>query len=540
MSEKIILNFRELEHLTKQDILDSRFLKWIIESYLASKPFKNDNFNVLPQLASLINKDESIKDYVTNLNEETREQILSIINDIYDYYRTKERYLIYIKDDSKENLSHREFVKKFMHFSNLVVDFYRDIYEGILNKEQTVYRILPSGGNVGIIFSKESLPLPQNYELLNKIPVLESIVNQPPFMIGTKQNTRKGFYHEKNEKIDISKLNLEDFYSVLIKINGKHGLIVTHKDYISFLASVGNLFEVTSFDESVDNVDFITLYGLKNVDDCYYYLDNNLLVGVLGDDYNIDYFGYMKKMILTEYNLLMIKEGNLPIHGAGFQIYDGKKTKNIVILGDSGAGKSETLEAVKTVYHGKYEIKPIFDDMGTFFLKENKVYTSGTEIGAFVRLDDLETSYSLNNIDRAIYFNIDKPNSRVVIPLLSYPDSIKKYEVHAFFIADNFSTDQNKLFIYDNIDESIETFKNAERVALNTTNEKGKVSTYFANPFGPMQEKEKVESFINNYFNALKNNNVPIGRILTSLSFDKENGPIEAAHSLINFFNNLD
>lgn len=44
--------------------------------------------------------------------------------------------------------------------------------------------------------------------------------------------------------------------------------------------------------------------------------DDGTYVGVVGDDPTIDYFGYMKKMILTIHNLLVIDEGRLPIHGA--------------------------------------------------------------------------------------------------------------------------------------------------------------------------------------------------------------------------------
>ncbi len=539
MSEKNVLNFNEFYNITKSDILNSSLLKRIVESYFKENKLEDEILkDLLLKIAITINKNEDLKILLKSLDGERKEKLLLLINDIYDFYRSKERYLIYVKDETNVKLTHREFVKEFMKFSDKVVSFYRDIYEGILSKEQTVYRILPSGGNVGIIFSKENLPLSSSFSYLNNIPLLESIVNQPPFIVSTKENKRVGFFHFKNEKINKKDLNIDDFYSILIKINKKCGLIVVNKEYLSFLASIGNLFEVTSFDEKINKVDFIVFYGIKNINDCYYYYHDNTLVGVLGKEYKIDYFGYMKKMILTLYNLLMINENNLPIHGAGFTISDGKKEKNIVILGDSGAGKSETLEAIKNEYNGKYHISPIFDDMGTFFIKDNKVYTSGTEIGAFVRLDDLEQSYSLNSMDRAIFFNIEKPNSRVVIPLLSYLDSIKLYQVDAFFLADNFSIDKEKIHFYNDLDVALIDFKKGERVALNTTNEKGKVSTYFANPFGPLQEKEKVETFISSYFKLLKDNNIPLGKILTSLSFDKNEGPKEAAKALIEFFNN--
>ena len=36
----------------------------------------------------------------------------------------------------------------------------------------------------------------------------------------------------------------------------------------------------------------------------------------------------------------------------------------------------------------------IFDDMGTFKIEHNKVMAYGTEIGAFVRLDDMTSGYA--------------------------------------------------------------------------------------------------------------------------------------------------
>ena len=70
------------------------------------------------------------------------------------------------------------------------------------------------------------------------------------------------------------------------------------------------------------------------------------MLGYVNYSEEIDYFGYMKKMILTLHNLIMIKRGNLPIHGAmvNIQMKNGTHAY-VVILGVSGAGKSESLEA---------------------------------------------------------------------------------------------------------------------------------------------------------------------------------------------------
>ena len=53
-------------------------------------------------------------------------------------------------------------------------------------------------------------------------------------------------------------------------------------------------------------------------------------------------------------------------------------------------------------------METIFDDMGTFKLINNQVYANGTEIGAFVRLDDLDQGYAYEIMDRALFLNLIK------------------------------------------------------------------------------------------------------------------------------------
>src|SRR5690606_38263188 len=96
----------------------------------------------------------------------------------------------------------------------------------------------------------------------------------------------------------------------------------------------GSLFESASYEEFKDKKpDIIFVYGLNNdtYDGKYYYdekLDINLGFVSLHD--KNDYFGYVKKMLLTLYNLRHMHKGNLPIHGAMFKLTfkDGKE-KNV-------------------------------------------------------------------------------------------------------------------------------------------------------------------------------------------------------------------
>ena len=98
-----------------------------------------------------------------------------------------------------------------------------------------------------------------------------------------------------------------------------------------------------------------------------------------------------------------------------------------------------------------------------------------------------------------------------------------------------FTTTKIDLFAYANnytnefglkklsVQEVKDTCKLGKRMALGTTQEVGISTTYFANPFGPMQKQELCEPIIDTMFQALEDNGVFVGEIYTHLGFDKSN-----------------
>ncbi|MDU5230423.1 MAG: hypothetical protein E6175_08615, partial [Anaerococcus sp.] len=260
----------------------------------------------------------------------------------------------------------------------------------------------------------------------------------------------------------------------------------------------------------------------------------------------IDYFGYLKKMVLTLNNVINIKKGYLPIHGAGLSIVlQNDKTVNIVILGDSGAGKSESIEAFRSLAKDYIkEMTIVFDDMGSFRIKDGKVYAYGTEIGAFVRLDDLDAGYAFKQIDRSIFMNPDKVNSRLIMPVASFEEINKGYEVDFFLYADNYSAvldNESSIDILDDKKEALRIFKRGGRLAKGTTTETGLVQTYFANPFGPVQKMEECDKLLDQYFETLYKNKVKVGTIRTQLGLDNMQfeGPKAAAIELFELIKNM-
>ena len=247
-------------------------------------------------------------------------------------------------------------------------------------------------------------------------------------------------------------------------------------------------------------------------------------------------------MLLTLHNIKKLEEGSLPIHGAMVNIVlrNGKES-NIVIMGDSGAGKSESLEAFRTL-NQKYikHMRIVFDDMG--FLKienDGKIKGYGTEIGAFVRVDDLDSGYAFEQLDRGIFTNPDKINARVTIPISTYEIISKGYEVDILLYANNYEDSDKKIKFYDNVDESIQIFEDGARKAKGTTSEKGLVKSYFANPFGAVQERETNEKLVRIYFKKMFDLGVQVGEINTSLAVDgkEKDGPRNAAEELFELIN---
>jgi hypothetical protein len=164
---------------------------------------------------------------------------------------------------------------------------------------------------------------------------------------------------------------------------------------------------------------------------------------------------------------------------------------------------------------------------------QNQVVASGTEIGAFIRMDDLDQGYAYQSMDRSIFMNPDRENSRVVLPITSYNDIVKEYPVDYIFYANNYE-DEDEIKFFKNSKEALKVFKEAKRLAKGTTSEKGLVTSYFANPFGPIQRKGRCDMLLNKYFSILFERGVKVGEVKTCLGISgmEKTGPKKLAVKL--------
>lgn len=560
---KAMVNFTAKFCKTSDEVLNSDGFNRVLSSYIEMISDKQNN--IYKYISESIDSDDNqvLVSRLTNLfklliimqkeeivkYDKAFDNILSDLNNfkhlvegVYSFWRRLERFTIIINNKVRDGLENVSFIDANSEFSRLILSIYRKIEAHAVGSKPNVYRQLPAGGNVGVITNIAKWEIPEEYEKLKNILFINSIIIDPPFIIYPKRNTRDGKFTEVHHNpLEEAKINRDHWFCYPAKVGELLAYLYFHRDFMAHGVTLCNLFEMAREDEYKDKKpDIIYVFGARDGDEnkTVFYDDkkNNIMLGYVSYSDKIDYFGYMKKMTLTLHNLIMIKRGYLPIHGAmvNLQLYNGKEA-NVIIMGDSGAGKSECLEAFRLLSEEYIrDMTVIFDDMGTVKIQDGQVMGYGTEIGAFVRLDDLDPGYAFKEMDRSIFMNPDKTNARLVMPVATYKDILAGYKIDMFLYANNYENGP-ELEVFDNVKEALPVFKAGARMAKGTTTEKGLVETYFANPFGPEQRQKETNILLKNYFDKFFENDVMVGQIRTRLGIIgmEKKGPLKAAEHLL-------
>lgn len=565
---RAMINFTMKYCDTKQKLLSSLGFKRVIEAFI--KTLKKDEPIIYDQYLKAFNTEdelvESLIEVFKLLTVFKIDEVVAVDNKYANFFKDKdlfievtellfafwkrlERYSIVRNNILGEGLQNVRFIQANDMFNELVLSTGRRVQETVNGFDQRVNRQTTAGANASLTLNDVNWNCPMEYRGLMPIPFISNVIIQPPFISYTKRNTRDGIFaeHKENPLRNIA-LNEDDWFIYPAKVESMLTFVYFHKDFMVHGVGLSNLFELARENEYIGKKpDIIYVFGYPDGYEekrTFYYKDkkNDILIGYANYCDDIDYFGYMKKMLLTLHNVKQIDQNRLPIHGAMVNIVlkNGKES-NIIIMGDSGAGKSESLEAFRTL-NEKYirHMRVIFDDMG--FLKKEEdgsIKGYGTEIGAFVRIDDLDPAYAYEQLDKGIYTNPDKINARVTIPISTYEVISKGYKVDFMLYANNYEETDQKIVFYDDLDKSIEIFEAGARKAKGTTTEKGLVKSYFANPFGPVQEQKETEILVRQFFKDMADNGVKIGEIHTSLAIEgkTKNGPREAAEELFELIN---
>ncbi len=552
----LIINFTEVYCRSSTEVLNSDCFYQVLANFIkhSIKREKTDVISLLKhfkhpakELANIFKLIHSVEyDQVVSIVPEYKEVLskrgllYNFVEEFYDYWRKLERYSYIVAKNLKGGVQSGVFLVSNQTFTELILKTYRSITEKISNKTFLVYRQLPAGINASLLISNYSWAKKDSlYEKLNSIPVIQKVLIRPPFISYTVKNKRTGVYPitNINPLID-AKIDSNKFLCFPVKVGSALAYVYCNKHFMTHLVTLSNLFEPAGLDNITKKPDLIYVFGCGEETSRYYYdKEEDIYIGMAPLSDEVDYFGYMKKMLLTLYNTKMIDKGNLPIHGACVNIrFRNNKSKTLVIIGDSGAGKSETLEALARVAdHDIVSNITIFDDMGTFIIEDNEVKAYGTEIGAFVRLDDMAPDYAYKEMDRAIFLNPDKVNSRLVIPISIYSVIMHGFKVDMVLYANNYEN-KVELEIFKDKEEALEVFSRGARMAKGTTGEIGLTESFFANPFGPVQKEKETRIIMDKVFDLLFKNNIPVGQMYSRLAVPgyEQEGPYEMAKLLLN------
>jgi Phosphoenolpyruvate carboxykinase len=450
-------------------------------------------------------------------------QLTYLIEDAYNEWRTLQRISI-LKVSSSNSGQVTNFMDADSRYNALVLTLYRGIQEKVQGTKNRVYRQLQAGTNASMVLKDVKWTQPTGYEYLKGIPFVDQLLLRTPLLLHPKSNKRSGSFQPvaKNPLSDIE-INREQYFCYPAKVGELLILVYVHYDHAFSGISNANLFELANKEEILHSkIDGIMIFGYEDGSDStvYHYDEtNDLWTAKVSYNDKISYFGYMKKMMLTMHNAIMMKKGHLPIHGSMINVqFKDREPIGVVFVGDSGAGKSETIEAIQLLGHQELVgMDVIFDDMGSFLIENGKVLAQGTEIGAFIRLDDLDKGSPYRTMDRSIFMNPESPNNaRVIIPVASYENIVKKHPVHYFFYANNY-VNQTGFKVVKHASDIKDVFVEGKRMAMATTHETGISTTYFANPFGPMQDQKTCDPLLDQYFKALDESHVKTGEVYTGL-----------------------
>jgi len=362
---------------------------------------------------------------------------------LYNYWREMQRLIICdSQDETFDQRPYRTFNNTVETLTHLVRSTYRDIQENITGNHPRIYRQVRAGAEIATIALARQINYPNgSFKMLNDISLIRQVLIYPPLIFNPPMNKRSGTFERVNRSpLEFINIKKDDWLCYPARVGPLLIMVYFTLDFFELGFSLCNLFELADDVDLQRRPDAIYLFGVPEDQfpklgktQTIFYDDgtpDGVLVAAVPDNPKYGYFGYLKKMILTLHNIKMMKMHRLPYHGAMVNLaIRGKGDFSVLIMGDTGAGKSETLEALRTIASEDVnEITIIADDMGSLELRpDGSIAGYGTETGAFVRLDDLQPGFAFGQIDRTIIMSPAQVNARVVIPVTTYENVMKGF-----------------------------------------------------------------------------------------------------------------
>jgi hypothetical protein len=485
----------------------------------------------------------------------TRRALHEFVEGLYDFWRGFDRFVVLHSEpgpSSFERRPYRAFNTTVEELTPLIRALYRDICENITDDHPRIYRQVAAGCDVGVIAVPRQANLAATYqETLGVVPFIRQVWITPPMIIDPPANTRSGQFRKVNRNpIEGLSLSRDEWLCYPARVGPLTVFIYFHERFIGLGCSLANLFELASDEQIAAGPDAIHVFGapagaLESFGEppTVFFDDEaaGLIVAAIPNEDRFGYFGYLKKMTLTLHNVVMMRRGRMPYHGAMVRIaLKGGHAATVLIVGDTATGKSESLEAFRALGEEFLrDMRVVADDMGSLEVDEKgRVLGYGTETGAFIRLDDLQQGYAFGQMDRAIFMSPQKVNARVVLPVTTIDEVLHGYPVDVLLYANNYEqVDETHPILsrFTTAEQALEVFREGAAMSKGTTSATGLVHSYFANVFGPPQYRELHDGLAARTFEAAFGSGVWVGQLRTRLGIPgcEASGPRDAARALL-------
>ncbi|MCX6799872.1 MAG: phosphoenolpyruvate carboxykinase [Candidatus Falkowbacteria bacterium] len=483
--------------------------------------------------------------------------LFDFMEELYTFWLSLERFLVLHSKNHYSQESKTVLKANMRHLEKMVIETYRLIQKNITCENLRIERETNAGIQVGLVTKNQKWLIPDRpYMMLGSIPMIRRIVLKPPLILNPPTNKRFGRNQEVlTNPLEGLEINSNEWLCYPAKVGPLTILVFFHPVFMELGCSLINLFDLASYQDIKKKPDAIVLFGVpdNHLEEKYsilptvYYHDqeNDIFVGAVSAHLQFGYFGFLKKMVLTLHNLIMIKRNRLPFHGMMAQITLSNNRKvNLLVIGDTGTGKSETLEALRQVDKRMIRrLTIIADDMGSIEIDKHsgKLRGYGTETGAFVRLNDMRPEYAFGQMNRAIIISPQEVNARLLIPVTTLTHVIAGYEIDYLLYANNYSLvdyEQTIIERLSNPDDALFVFARGSAMSKGTTTSVGITHVYFANPFGAIQERARHQAIAKQVFETAFATGVFVGELRTRLGIAglEQTGPEAAAKALLELF----
>ncbi len=478
------------------------------------------------------------------------------IDYLYDFWRSFDRFIISRGTNHHllEKRPYRTFNTVIEDFNRLVRQTYRDIHENITYEYPNIYRQIQAGAAFATIAVPMDIPIPLKYsKKVSNVKVMRQVMLNPPIVLDPPMNKRTGkFLKVEKNPIDLIDIKYDDWLCYPVKVGELTILTYIHEMFYELGFSMANLYKLATDEDLMKKPDGLFFFGVQNEEinhiakyPTVFHDDeeNNMLIGAIPGKPKYGYFGYLKKMLLSLHNVKMLHKLRLPFHGSLIRILmEGGKDVSILFFGDCGAGEEETLEAMMDIFGNKIsDVIIIADDMGSLDIDDDmNVIGYGTEVGSFIRLDDLAPSAKFGAIDRAIFMKVDETNSRVVIPTTTMYNVNRGTKIDMVLYTNNYEEvdeDHPVIELFDKSKDALGVLRRGCAMSMGATTATGLQETYFVNPFGVPEYPELHDKLAQKFFNLMESKGVFLGEFRTQLGIEDRHrqGPYKAARSLVKF-----